>query len=48
MKLAPIHREIAIEAPPERVWDAVRDVAAIHGRLAPGFVTDTKIEDGER
>ena len=30
----------------ERVWDAVRDVGAIHDRLAPGFVIDTVLEDG--
>ena len=28
------------------MWDAVRDVGAIHERLAPGFVTDTVLEDG--
>lgn len=46
--MASIHQEIVIEAPPERVWDAVRDVGAIHERLAPGFVVDTKLEDGAR
>ncbi|HKA16182.1 MAG TPA: hypothetical protein VKH41_14260 [Myxococcota bacterium] len=44
--MASIHREIPIEACPERVWDAVRDVGAIHERLAPGFVTGTQLEDG--
>ena len=44
--MASIHREIVIEARPEAVWDAVRDVGAIHERLAPGFVTDTVLEDG--
>ena len=44
--MASIHQEIAIDAPPERVWDAVRDVGAIHERLAPGFVVDTRLEDG--
>jgi hypothetical protein len=46
--MASIHQEIAIESPAERVWDAVRDVGAIHERLAPGFVADTKLEDGAR
>jgi carbon monoxide dehydrogenase subunit G len=44
--MASIHKEIAIEARPERVWDAVRDVGAIHERLAPGFVVNTVLEDG--
>src|SRR5882672_10761747 len=44
--MASIHKEIAIEAPAECVWDAVRDVGAIHERLAPGFVTNTVLEDG--
>ena len=30
------------------MWDAVRDVGAIHTRLAPGFVTDVKIEGDAR
>ncbi len=34
--MASIHQEIVIEASPEHVWDAVRDVGAIHERLAPG------------
>ena len=32
----------------ERVWDAVRDVGAVHERLAPGFVVDTRLEAGAR
>ncbi len=44
--MASIHQEIMIDARPERVWDAVRDVGAIHERLAPGFVVDTVLEDG--
>jgi carbon monoxide dehydrogenase subunit G len=46
--VASIHREIVIEAPSEAVWDALRDVGAIHRRLAPGFVTDVQLEDGAR
>jgi carbon monoxide dehydrogenase subunit G len=44
--MASIHQEITIDARPEQVWDAVRDVGAIHERLAPGFVTNTVLEDG--
>lgn len=46
--MASIHREIVIDAPPEVVWDALRDVGAIHRRLAPGFVTDVRLEEGAR
>jgi hypothetical protein len=46
--MASIHREIFIEACPDDVWDALRDVGAIHTRLAPGFVTDVQMEDGAR
>lgn len=46
--MASIHREIVIEASPELVWSAVRDIGAIHLRLAPGFVTDVKLEEGAR
>jgi carbon monoxide dehydrogenase subunit G len=46
--MASIHREILIEARPETVWEALRDVGAIHQRLAPGFVTDVRLEDGAR
>ena len=42
--MASIHKEILIKARPEDVWSAVRDVGAIHQRLAPGFVTDTRLE----
>ena len=46
--MASIHREIFIEACPDDVWDALRDVGAIHTRLAPGFVTDVQMEDAAR
>jgi carbon monoxide dehydrogenase subunit G len=46
--MASIRREILIEARPEAVWDAVRDVGAVHERLAPGFVVDTRLEEGAR
>jgi hypothetical protein len=44
--MASIRKEILIDAAPQRVWDAVRDVGALHTRLVPGFVTDTRL-DGE-
>jgi carbon monoxide dehydrogenase subunit G len=46
--VASIRKEILIDARPEHVWDALRDVGALHTRLVPGFVTDVKMEDGAR
>jgi hypothetical protein len=46
--MASIRKEIMIEARPEDVWDAIRDVGAIHRRLAPGFVVDTKLDGDAR
>jgi len=46
--MASIHREIHIDAPATEVWDAVRDVGAPHKRLAPGFLTDTRLEGDAR
>jgi uncharacterized protein YndB with AHSA1/START domain len=46
--MASIRKEIAIEAPVDRVWDALRDVGALHSRLCPGFVTDTRLEGNSR
>lgn len=44
--MASIRREVCIDTPAERVWDAVRDVGALHTRLVAGFVIDCRI-DGE-
>src|SRR3954470_24773806 len=46
--MASINREIRIAASPDVVWNALRDVGALHTRLAPGFATDTRLEDGAR
>ena len=46
--MASIRREVVIDAKPAHVWDALRDVGAIHTRLAPGFVTHVALEPGAR
>ncbi|MEO8142733.1 MAG: SRPBCC family protein [Betaproteobacteria bacterium] len=33
-----------MDAHPEDVWDAVRDVGNTHQRLCPGFLTDCKMD----
>jgi len=47
-KMASIRKEISTAARPDDVWDALRDVGALHTRLVPGFVTDTRLEPGAR
>jgi hypothetical protein len=42
--MASIQKEIIINAAPEAVWDAARDLGAIHTRLCPGFVVNTELE----
>lgn len=46
--MASIRKEILIQAPAEEVWSALRDVGALHTRLVPGFVTNTRVEPGAR
>lgn len=46
--MASIRKEIVIDGPSGKVWDALRDVGALHTRLVPGFVTDTRLEEGVR
>jgi hypothetical protein len=46
--MATIRSEIKTRARPGEVWSAIRDVGALHTRLVPGFVADTKLEPGAR
>jgi hypothetical protein len=46
--MASIRREVLIEARAQDIWEAIRDVGAVHTRLAPGFVVDTQLEEGAR
>ena len=46
--MASIRLEMTLHADAGKVWDAVRDVGAIHTRLAPGFVTDVRLEGDAR
>ena len=43
-----IRKVIHIDASPDLVWDALRDVGALHKRLVPGFVTGTRMEGNTR
>ncbi len=46
--MASIRKERRIAAAPEDVWDALRDWGAVHERLVPGFVVDTKLDGEDR
>ena len=46
--MASIHKDISLDAHPDDVWSAVRDFGALHTRLVPGFVTDTRLDGDAR
>jgi uncharacterized protein YndB with AHSA1/START domain len=46
--MASIRKEIVLDASPEHVWSALRDVGAVHTRLARQFVLDTRLDGDSR
>lgn len=46
--MATLRKQIALDAPVANVWAALRDFAAVHRRVAPGFLTDLRMENGDR
>ena len=46
--MASIRKEITTKANADQVWAALRDIGALHTRLVPGFVVDTRVEPGAR
>jgi hypothetical protein len=40
-----ISKTVCVAASARLAWDAVTDVGELHVRVAPGMVTDTKLED---
>lgn len=46
--MASIYKEFIVNASPQFVWEAIKDVGGVHIRLAQGFVTDTKLEGDTR
>jgi carbon monoxide dehydrogenase subunit G len=46
--MACIIRETSIDVDPEVAWDALRDWGAVHERLAPGFVSDARVDGRDR
>jgi len=46
--MASVSVEMTTKASAETVWDAIRDIGALHTRLVPGFVVHTEVEPGAR
>ena len=46
--MATVRKELVTPARPGLVWEAIRDFGALHTRLVPGFVVDTRLEPGAR
>src|SRR5262245_29953336 len=46
--MASIYREIALDVPADHVWAAIRDLGAVHTRLAGQFVRDTRLDGDSR
>ena len=46
--MASIRIEASIAIAPDKAWAAIRDVGAVHTKLARGFVTDCRMEEGAR
>jgi carbon monoxide dehydrogenase subunit G len=46
--MASIRKELLLSVPAESVWDAVRDVGAVHRRLGPGFLLDARLDGDAR
>jgi carbon monoxide dehydrogenase subunit G len=46
--MASIRQEILIDASPEHVWAAVRDVGNVHRVLVPGYVVDAYMDRDAR
>jgi carbon monoxide dehydrogenase subunit G len=46
--MASIHQHVMIDRPAAEVWDALRDVGALHTRLVVGFVTECRLDGNAR
>ena len=46
--MSSIYKEFFVNTSPQSAWEAIKDVGAVHIRLAKGFVTDTKLEGNTR
>ena len=46
--MATLRREIAVASGATSVWQKLRDFGQVHTKVAPGFLTDLKMDKGDR
>jgi polyketide cyclase/dehydrase/lipid transport protein len=46
--MATLRKEIAVANGATPVWHAVRDFGQVHTKVAPGFLTDLRMDNGDR
>lgn len=46
--MASLRKDISIASSAHETWEAVRDYGAVHQRVAPGFVIDTRLQGADR
>jgi hypothetical protein len=46
--MATLKKEIPVTGNATAVWRAVRDFSQVHTKVAPGFLTDLKMDQGDR
>lgn len=46
--MATIRKTFDLAAAADQVWDALADFGAVHRRIAPGFLTDSRLEGATR
>src|SRR5688572_3040305 len=46
--MASILKDIQVGTTAQNAWDALRDYGAVHERVAPGFVTDARLDGDDR
>lgn len=46
--MATLRRQIPVSAGSLAVWNRLRDFGAVHTKVAPGFLTDLKMDRGDR
>jgi hypothetical protein len=46
--MATLRREISVTGGAASVWRKLRDFGAVHTKVAPGFLTDLRMDEGDR